>query len=107
MPPQSRSASGKESKTTCDVENIYRDWKGDHQVRRVLIECDRTFRSHKQASDPVKFCIKDAVFNKPVLLPLLHCVAQHPSHVLPGVKPLAREILGANISGSSFFGKNK
>ncbi|CAK9084998.1 unnamed protein product [Durusdinium trenchii] len=54
----------------------------------VAIRSDRLFESHKgaKAEQPLKICIKDAVHNMYVLIPLLEKMALDPSHPLPYLK---------------------
>ena len=84
----------KVSKVACNIENVYREWKANPAVRKVIIARDRMFESWKGPSDGVKFGIKDAVHNRFVLIPLLEKLSVTPGLKLPSVKSLAREILG-------------
>lgn len=90
MPPRAARAS---AKAACDVENVYREWKASPGCRHMAIETDRLFQSSKGSGFQVKFCIKDAVHNKQVLIPLLERLGKSPKLKLPSVKQLAREML--------------
>ena len=83
---------------TCDVLDVYKDWKKEPSVRLVTLRADRLFEASGQHASTerlsVKFNIKDAVHNQFVLKPLLHRMAQHDHHPVPYVKDLAREKLG-------------
>lgn len=83
------------TRPSCDPELVYRTWKATDSIRMVAIRSDRLFESHKgaKAEQPLKICIKDAVHNMYVLIPLLEKMALDPSHPLPYLKPLARETL--------------
>lgn len=86
------------AKPSCDVENISREWKDAPAVRLVAVRRDRLFESSKVRSDvdenqPLKFCIKDAVHNQYVLIPMLRRMAMQKNHPLPSLKAIAREIL--------------
>ena len=86
------------AKPSCNVENINREWKDAPAVRLVAVRRDRLFESSKVRSDleenqPLKLCIKDAVHNKYVLIPMLRRMAMMKNHTLPSVKAIAREIL--------------
>lgn len=86
MPPRAARAA-------CDVENVYREWKASPGCRHMAVEMDRLFQSSKGRDFEVKFCIKDAVHNKQVLIPLLERLGKSPNFKLPSVKHLAREML--------------
>ena len=71
-------------------------------VREVAVRTDRLFASAKGDREQVKFCIKDAIYNQHVLMPLLQKMSEVPSHPLPYLKPLARENLGAQFLSFCF-----
>ena len=91
MPSQSRFQ--RPASETCNVELVSREWKDAAGVRLVVIEHDRMFISSKGPGHAVKFSIKDCVFNKNVLIPILHRMARHPKHPVPYIKPLQAENL--------------
>ena len=107
MPSRSVVAARAE-KPSCDVENLHREWKDSAGVRNVAIKQDRLFESSKRVGDSdvqgekatLKFCIKDAVHNQFVLMPILQRMAAVEGHPLPYLKPLARESL--KLKGSKF-----
>ena len=88
------------NKPRCDIENVHRDWKEAPAVRLAAVRNDRLFESSGKVGDSpsggkpaVKACIKDAVHNQYVLLPLLERVALVENHQLPCLKDIARESL--------------
>ena len=96
--PSNASKLAAAAKPSCNVENINREWKDAPAVRLVAVRRDRLFESSKVRSDleenqPLKLCIKDAVHNKYVLIPMLRRMAMMKNHILPSVKAIAREIL--------------
>lgn len=94
MPSAQRKAAAA-ARQTCAVDSAHRSWKDHHAVRRLAVKADRLFEPSKPSDGdekpPVKFCIKDAVYNQHVLVPLLERMAEFPHHPLPRVKPLAHE----------------
>lgn len=94
--PAVQSKARAASMPACDVDQVSRLWKESHSVRRVAVRSDRLFESPRKAVEgeekiPVKLCIKDAIHNQNVLIPILHRMASHPKHPLPYLKPLAHE----------------
>ena len=85
---------------TCDVTDVYKDWKLSGSVRMVALRSDRLFESSKP-NGSIKFSIVDAVHNQYVLKPLLERMAQHDHHPVPYVKELARE--KPFLSSEQFF----
>lgn len=100
MPPKKAPQAAMSS---CDVENVYREWKDQRAVREVAISTDRLFISHKGPEESLKFTIKDSVRNQHMIMPLLHRMAQDPAHPLPTVKSLARETLGIILENFVIF----
>ena len=90
--PEPAAAS---ERPTCDVELVSREWKAQASVRLCLVEGDRLFASPKGKGHGIKVCIKDCVYNKYALIPVLGRMAQHPSHPVPYVKPLCQENHGS------------
>lgn len=85
------------AKPVCNVETVSREWKEIPGVRHVAVQRDRLFESHIQGETEdkvaIKFCIKDAVHNQQVLIPLLRRMSVDKVHPIPHLKPLARESL--------------
>ena len=88
------------NKPRCDIENVHREWKEAPAVRLAAVRNDRLFESPRKVGDSpgggqpsVKACIKDAVHNQYVLLPLLQRMALVEGHQLPFLKDIARESL--------------
>ena len=100
MPPKESQGA---SKATCDVENVYRQWKECPGIRHTAIKLDRIFEPSRK-DEPVKFCIRDCVHNQLVIIPLLERMARDPSHPIPYIKALCREHLSCNYQeGIVFF----
>jgi len=51
---------------TCDVADVYKDWKLSASVRMVALRSDRLFEPSKP-KESIKFSIVDAVHNQYVL----------------------------------------
>ena len=97
--PRRRAADP--DRPVCNLERVHREWKESAAVRLVSVRRDRLFESSNckpgVGDDPtcatIKFCIKDAVHNQFVLIPLLRRMASDGKHPLPPLKDLARENL--------------
>ena len=97
MPPAPAVAANR-TNPACDVERVHREWKDTPAVRHISVRRDRLFESHKSHPDSdehsgIKFCIKDAVHNQHVLLPLLRRMAHDEKHPLPSLKSLITQTL--------------
>lgn len=103
--PSQRQRAVQASKPACDTELVYREWKESPGVRAVVVRKDRLFEPHKDNGEQaIKICIKDAVHNRCVIIPVLKRMAVHEKHPLPYLKPLLREILGFNWQTVPPFG---
>lgn len=95
MPSKPNSSDA--AKPVCNVERVSREWKALPGVRHVAVQRDRLFESHIQGEShekvAIKFCIKDAVHNQQVLIPLLERMSVDKAHPIPHLKPLAQESL--------------
>lgn len=90
-------AAQQASEGSCKVDNVYREWMDAPAVRLAMVEKGRLFQP-KKVGEQLKICIKDAVLNKHVLIPLLKKMASTPEHPIPYLKPLAREPLSCLYS---------
>ena len=93
-----RRSAADPRRPACSIDRVHREWKEAPAVRLVSVKRDRLFESSKDkdntTASSIKFCIKDAVHNQFVLIPLLRRMAAHETHPLPPLKALAQETLG-------------